>query len=298
MRLSIRSLCFALLLPIAAAFSQNIQLEGFVPQGITAPMASYEYKRIHSALSLDKKRSRAPITITYFTKHGIRPTYYSLPEWGGGGAIGRDQIIVALDAKPFLYADFAQITVHELVHIAINRICTTTVVPRWFHEGVAMALSGDITFQEQVVLSRAILTGSLISLSSIDSVNSFGRYRAQLAYAQSHQAVKFLINMYGIEALQEILHEANKSASFSKGVTETLQLSQHEIESYARAYLARTFRLAFFVADTYLIWVIALILFIAGYIATRIRNRKKLALMEAQEAEAAAAQEQSAENVP
>ena len=61
-----------------------------------------------------------------------------------------------------------------------------------------------------------------------------------------------------------------------------------EIDALAVAYLTRKYRLAFFFGDTYLFWVLAMLLFIAGYIATVIRNRRKAARMAMEESEEAA----------
>jgi len=69
---------------------------------------------------------------------------------GGGGAIGRDLIVVPIDFKPFLEQSFFQITVHELVHIVLGRGYPGLAIPRWFHEGVAMTLAGELTLQENV----------------------------------------------------------------------------------------------------------------------------------------------------
>jgi len=273
----------ALVLSCAIGGAQEITIEGFAPPGITSGLVLLEYRRIWNTLAPSRPTDKHALRVTYFSKRAEHHTY-SLPEWGGGGAVGTGHIVVALDAEPFLYNDFARITIHELVHIAINRACTNAEVPRWFHEGVAMALSGDVTFTEQLATSRAILTGSLLLLSSIDSVNSFGRARAELAYAQSHQAVLFLVETYGIEVVQEILAAAQESGSFWAGVRESLQLSQVEIESMVRAYLVRKFRLAFFFADTYLFWAAIVVLFLAAYVVTVVRNRRKAALMAQQEA--------------
>jgi hypothetical protein len=259
-----------------------MRFEGFVPPGISPASATFEYRRIYNALSTDSTVDTTALTVTFFFKKGFPAHRYSLPEWGGGGAVGADKIVVALDPEPFFYTDFFQITTHELVHIAISRLCPY-LIPRWFHEGAAMLLSGEAGFAEQSVLSRAILSGSLLSLSSIDSVNSFSHFKAQLAYAQSHQAILFLVDTYGIEVLKEILANTAETGSFAEGLRETLQISQNEIEAMTRARLIRRFRLLFFVADTYLFWVLGAFLFIAAYMVTKKRNRRKAELMEIQE---------------
>lgn len=277
----LRNACAAVALA-SATLPARLVLEGFVPPSVTADAVLFEYRRLSNLLYPGLPPDTAPLTITFFNEKDSRNNTYSLPEWGGGGAVGKDHIVVALDAEPFLYTDFMQITAHELVHIIINRRCEPPI-PRWFHEGVAMALSGEVTFTEQSVISQAILAGRLLMLDDIDSVNSFGRFRARLAYAQSHQAVRFLIDNYGMEVIGEILSNAHAAGSFRGGVRETLQLSENELESMIRQYLIRNFRLAFFIADTYLIWIAILVLFLTGYTATVVRNRKKAALMVEQE---------------
>ena len=120
---------------VSTAWAQTVTLEGFVPHGITAALASHEYRRIWITLAAAQRPERSPVQIQFLSKKDIHATYL-LPEWGGGGAIGRNHIVVALDGEPFFHNDYMQTTVHELTHIVINRICTTTIVPRWFHEGV------------------------------------------------------------------------------------------------------------------------------------------------------------------
>ena len=64
-------------------------------------------------------------------------------------------------------------------------------IPRWFHEGMAMALSGEIDSDAPVTLSKAVLSRKLLPLDSIKYVNRFKRDKAHLAYCQSHFAVQF-----------------------------------------------------------------------------------------------------------
>jgi hypothetical protein len=257
-------------------------LKGFLPPKVTVQAVKFEYDRILGMLNDTYLPDTSALAITYFAQQKTMTGTYSLPEWGGGGAIGTREIVVALDAPHFLYKDFMQVTVHELVHIIIQRICREKI-PRWFHEGVAMTIAGEVSPEEQLVLSQAILTGRLVNLSSIDSVNSFGRSRALLCYAQSHQAVLWLVDNYGMEVIREILAGTSFDQNFEKGLKRTLEFDMNEIESAYRAYLVKKFRFAFFLADTYILWIGILLLFIAGYAAVMLRKYRRLSQMEKDE---------------
>lgn len=276
--------CFLLLIILCLYLHAQITLQGFTPKGIDKPTVQYEYKRIYTTLAPKKRIDRSPITITFYSTTVQSNSTYSLPEWGGGGAIGTDAVVVCIDKKPFLEHTPYQVTVHELVHIVINRLCRDIAVPRWFHEGLAMTLSGDATDREDIVLSKALFTGSIMPLQAIDSVNSFGRFRAELAYCQSRQAVRYLIDTYGIEVIVEIVEAVNEAGSFWDGFYEVLQLSERELEIYYRKFIMKHHGKFFWLLDTYLVWAGIVLLFLCAYLITVIRIKKKRAVLEAEDA--------------
>lgn len=269
----------AILLP-ARGF---VELRGFVPRGVSEELVAYEYKRIHRLLAPDERVDTSPLVVTYFTRKGTAHEQYSLPEWGGGGAIGTDRIVVAVDVTPLLDQDFVQTTIHELAHIVINRVAGKTPVPRWFHEGVAMMVSRDVSFREHTVISRAIFAGALMPLSSIDSVNRFGAHRARLAYAQSRQAVRFLVETYGVESLGMILREARRGGSFERAFQEVLGITPGELNRLVRRFVTQRYGPVFWLADTYVLWLAILALALVAYAAAMVRKRRRAAAMEEEE---------------
>jgi flagellar biosynthesis/type III secretory pathway M-ring protein FliF/YscJ len=131
------------------------------------------------------------------------------------------------------------------------------------------------------------------------SADSFKKGRANLAYSQSHLAVLFLVERHGMTILPELLQAARKSRNFESGMSETLGLNSREFEEMVEKYIASKFKLVFFITDSYLWWVLIALLFIVGYIATTIRNKKMAAAMEEaerREMEAAKADTIEAEN--
>ena len=264
---------------IVALFSQVV-LKGFVPREINEGAVLVEYKRIYEALAPGERIDLSVLNVTFYTGNSSSNEKFSLPEWGGGGAIGKNDIVVNVEKKPFLDHSVYQITVHELVHIAINRICQDVLVPRWFHEGLAMILSGEATARENIVISKALFSGSLMQLSTIDSVNAFGRFRAELAYCQSRQAVLYLIDIYGIGVFGEIIKVSKEKGSIWKGFEEVLEISEHELELQYRNYIMKNHGRYFWLVDYYLIWSCIVLLFLTAYVMTLIRIRKKRKILE------------------
>ena len=274
---------FLFLIILIVTLSSQVMLKGFVPHEINEGAILYEYKRIYKTLAPGERIDLSPLNVTFYSGKYSSNENYSLPEWGGGGAIGKNDIIVCIDKKPFLNHSVYQITVHELVHIAINRICQDVAVPRWFHEGLAMILSGEATTRENIVVSKALFSGSLMQLKAIDSVNAFGRFRAELAYCQSRQAVLYLIDIYGIGVFREIIKASKETGSIWKGFEEVLEISERELELLYRNYIMKNHGRFFWLADYYLIWSGIVLLFLMGYVATLIRIRKKRKLLDQEE---------------
>jgi hypothetical protein len=271
----------AVLISLPAA---RVSIEGFAPPEATPGFVLREYQRIYALLAGERDRRVDTITVIFYT-HAATGGAYRLPEWGGGGAIGADTIVIPMDANPFLYDSPSRTVIHELAHIVVNRLAPRMRVPRWFHEGVAMMVAGDVTFREQVIVSRAIFTGSLTPLAHIDSVNAFGRSRARLAYSQSRLAVEYLVNAYGVEVLAEILASGNARRGFYKGIHDVLGLRRDEIHGLIEEHIQKRFGPIVWLGDTYLLWLGMFVLFVAGVIATAIRNRGKRLRMEAEEEE-------------
>jgi hypothetical protein len=271
-----------ILSPLNAA---DLFFEGEVPTGLNKYSLQKEYFRIKNYLSPSSPDIQKPVRVIFFKKsesshHGIR-----LPEWGGGGAIGVDTIVIPVGSvSPIMDFDCYRVCVHELVHIELARFYGNVRIPRWLHEGLAMALCGELNFDETIIVSRAVLTNSLLSFREIEKVNMFDQYKAGLSYAQSHIAVKFLIDTYGYDFIPELLITVKKDRYFQSASMELLGLTPDEIELLVKNHISSKYRYMF-IFDSMLPWLFILFLAILGFFFTMYRNGKKRKLLEEQEAE-------------
>jgi hypothetical protein len=225
-----------------------------------------------------------PLYIIFYYKSQQKQSGIHLPEWGGGGAIGTDTIVIPLDhVSAFYDRDLNKIILHELVHIAIARLFGKTRVPRWFHEGTAMALSGEISLDEQVLLSRALLTNKLLSLDSIEYINRFDQWKASLGYSQSHAVVLFLIDNYGIDLIPELIKASRRTRRFEDACVQTFGLTIKEIQDLFNKEMHKRYPLLMLASDFSLFWLLVLLLSIIAWFVIRARKKKRSKEMEQEE---------------
>jgi hypothetical protein len=275
---------FFLALFASALVSQpRFDLQGRVPSAITRDFLRSNFTRILTSISPSTAADTTPITLIYYSRNDKRKLGVRLPEWGGGGAIGSDTVIVPIDKAPLADMEVDRVTVHELVHIALERAYGRIRLPRWFHEGLAMTLSGELSFEEQIALSRAVFTQRLLPLDSIEKVNRFDAYGAALAYSQSHLAVGFMIDHYGMDGIPELLATVRATGSFDSAFTRVFGLTGPEFQRLVAQELNDRYRYLFLIGDTWLYWLPVALLVVFAYVAVRIRNKKKQQRMEEEE---------------
>jgi hypothetical protein len=276
-------MCITVLVAVPALAGTLFDLQGRVPPEVTPEFLKSNYERIWKAVAPDTAVDTSAIVIIYYSKSDGRKLGVRLPEWGGGGAIGRDTVIVPIDRFPLADMDIGRVTVHELVHIALERAYGRLRLPRWLHEGLAMTLSGELSFEEQVALSRAILTKRLLPLDSIERVNRFDRFGAALAYSQSHLAAAYMIDKYGIDGVSELLGSVRSLGRFDTALEEGFGFGQQEFDRMVQAFIIDHYRFLFFLGDSWLFWTAGALLAVAGFIAVKVRNRKRKKQMEEEE---------------
>lgn len=269
---------------VVTSFPVEIRFNGDVPLYLDSRLSESEYKRIAKLFGLPQSIDTSAVIVTFYKKAEAPVLGIRLPEWGGGGALGTDSIFIPLDVEyAFFHQDFQRILTHELVHIIIHRKYGHVNIPRWFHEGMAMALSGEIDSDAPVTLSKAVLSGKLLSLDTINYVNRFKRDKAHLAYCQSHFAVRFLLLQYGQDLLPELLSEIKSRGSFESACIHVFGLNRREIDVIVKQKIRSEYHFSFLLDDTFF-WLLILILAIGGFFATVLRKKKRMKEMELDEA--------------
>ena len=209
-----------------------------------------------------------------------------LPEWGVGFANWPGGPI-AIDAGRAVRdpGRFSQILRHEISHVYLGQRLNGHRPPTWFVEGVAQIQSGDWSFGDTVGLVQVASVRALPPLSLLHTQFPAGGRAADMAYRVSRQAV-VEIERLGKErgGWRAMLGPLASGSSFANVLYETSGLRPDDFEAAVENRLQIRYGWLAAVASVTSLFAMMTVLFIVGAVRTRLRNRRRLREMAAEEA--------------
>lgn len=128
------------------------------------------------------------------------------PSWTGGVAFPEHNIVIIGIAPNNL--DWGKRTeAHELTHVLVGHLTFSCIgdVPTWLNEGLAVYSEGTLDDYSRKQLESAIADDTLFSVRSLSGAFSEISDKANLSYAESYSIVKFLLESYGRDKMNEML---------------------------------------------------------------------------------------------
>jgi hypothetical protein len=116
--------------------------------------------------------------------------------------------------------------------------------------------------------------GSLIPLNEIERLNRFSSGKAQLAYAQSYMAVKYLIDAYGKESFNILLDSLRNRRSADEALMAAVGSNYTGFEKEYVKFLKSRFNLLTIIANMSYLWLFLAVVVIIGFILA-FRKKKK-----------------------
>lgn len=208
----------------------------------------------------------------------------SFPDWGVGCAIPSHNLIILKSPVRFkYYKPFEQVVTHELAHVFLGKFSKGVRIPRWLDEGFAMHQSQEWSLGQDIAVGRAVLTGSILPLSKIESVNAFGESKADLAYTESFLAVSYLYREYGAGTEKEILTQLAQGTSIDLAFLRTIGINYLSFQIDFEKYIKTKYNWISFLGDTFLLWLGLAFLIIFLYFLKRRYTKKTLEEWELEE---------------
>lgn len=199
------------------------------------------------------------------------------PEWAAAVYLPSQHRIVL--KSPRWHGSLSQLEeelVHELAHFYLFGSIAADI-PTWYHEGIAQWLSGkQLSIDDAVTLSLAMSAGELVLLAEIDSVITFHRQRARLAYVQSLSAVQFLVELLGAEQRLMLLHRQVPLVGWDAALQTVIGVSSPEFEVLWYRNLEQKYRWLGLLGGDNFLWLLMVALFLLGVVLVRWRNYRKL----------------------
>ncbi len=204
--------------------------------------------------------------------HGAR----GWPEaWIAGLALlDQDRVIVQVNGPGALLT--SETIRHELAHIMLHALAKGASLPRWYHEGVAMYLAGEATYERLREQSGAAGFGELDSLAQLDrGFNNEHRVSTQRAYAMAAGFVKFAVHQVGDQrALLELHQRMASGLDFSAAFASSFGRSPEDLYAVYAAKVGQSASSWTLLLSDSLLWSLVSLLAVAAML-TSWRNRPR-----------------------
>ncbi|MCZ6680925.1 MAG: peptidase MA family metallohydrolase [Candidatus Poribacteria bacterium] len=212
-----------------------------------------------------------------------------IQDWAIGCAFPLSRRIMIQNPRVIVDRQFqlAQVLRHEIVHVAFGQRTKATIgdIPLWFVEGIAIYLSGEWTPHRHKVLFKHILSNSIIPLAELTERFPPPEERAQLAYAESLNAVAWLVEIAGVEKLWEIIDLLGEGSDLKAAYERAIGWNLTAFDAEWRASLSQRYHWAAIFSSSYLFWGGLALLFVLVYLRCWQRARRKLAALEQEESQ-------------
>ncbi len=140
--------------------------------------------------------------------------------WIAGYALGNAGLVVLFPARSPVYPHdtLEDVLRHEVSHVLIARAAGGRDVPRWFHEGLSVAVERPWDFEDRSRLAWELMAGPRLRLREIDAMFDEGQAAQSRAYTLSAAFVRDLIREYGATAPAAILRLVREDVPFEQAV--------------------------------------------------------------------------------
>lgn len=208
------------------------------------------------------------------------------PSWSAGTAYPEHNLIVLRSPRTVRGRgiEIEGVLQHEYAHLALDTALQGRTPPRWLDEGFVMLQSKRWDLSWTYVLSRGVLTKSLIPLEELSDSFPLTRHQAQLAYAESFSFVSFIKKEFGPTALPRLIKGMSYGLDADTALRQATGFGLTGLERRWKQELRRRYSWIPIVTSFFSLWFLASLLFLLGYWRKRRRAKKILEEWEQEEA--------------
>ncbi len=197
-----------------------------------------------------------------------------IPDWGAAAAFPERRLMALKSPDKFRVGkSLEELLAHEYSHLLLHHRTGFSEPPRWFDEGLAMLVSFEWDWADNLAMSRAGTFGQFIKLSEIEEMNRFGAAKAEICYAQSYLAVDYIYREYGAKQVNSFLDALKSGHSLDSAFSTSIGATYSEFEEEFITYLGKRYNIASLFMDTMFFWLfLAVIVIVAGYVRYKKRR--------------------------
>ena len=210
-----------------------------------------------------------------------------IQDWAVGCAFPLSRRIVIQNPKHIALAklQLVQVLRHEIAHVLFGQ-CTRKAVkeiPLWFIEGIAIYFADEWVPSRHETLLKHIFSKSILPLQEITRRFPRSQAGADLAYAQSQDAVRWLVEAKGRDVLFALIAELHAGNNFDTAFKGVVGWDLATFDVRWRESLAERYRWASLFSNSYFLWGGLGGLALLGYLVRRNRRQRHLNKLAQQE---------------
>ena len=210
-----------------------------------------------------------------------------IQDWTVGCAFPLSRRIVIQNPKHIAFAklQLVQVLRHEIAHVLFGQ-CTRKAVkeiPLWFVEGIAIYFADEWVPSRHGTLLKHIFSKSILPLQEL--TRSFPRSQtgADLAYAESQDAIRWLVKVKGRDALFDLIAELHAGSNFNTAFQDIVGWDLATYDTFWRESLTERYQWASLFSNSYVMWGGLGGLALLGYLVCWNRRRHHLHKLAQQE---------------
>ncbi len=210
-----------------------------------------------------------------------------IQDWAVGCAFPLSRRIVIQNPKYIALAklQLVQVLRHEIAHVLFGQ-CTRKAVreiPLWFIEGIAIYFAEEWVPSRHETLLKHIFSKSIIPLQELE--RSFPRTQAgaDLAYAESQDALRWLVEVKGKDVLFSLIAELHAGSNFNTAFETVVGWDLATYDTLWRESLTERYQWASLFSNSYVLWGGLGGLALIGYLVCWNRRRRHLNRLAQQE---------------
>jgi hypothetical protein len=202
------------------------------------------------------------------------------PEWADAVAFSPENVIViSLTTSHHRPVSYETVFRHELAHLVLRWLVADNQVPRWFNEGLAIMLSGELIMERIQLIWPVAARGDATPFRRLDRNFPEREFDANQAYAESADVVRFLARYHGRWRLQELLQRVHRGQPFYEAMSATWGMTEPDLEDAWRRDLRQRYSVIPSVTAGLTLWVMVGLLAVYAYIKRRRDIRRRIEAM-------------------
>lgn len=210
-----------------------------------------------------------------------------IQDWAVGCAFPLSRRIIIQNPSQIALAELqlAQVLRHEIAHVLFGQYTRKAVkgIPLWFVEGIAIHFSKEWVPGRHETLLKNVFTKSIMPLHELAKKFPLSSPGADLAYAQSQDALRWFVKVNGSEALWSIIDKLHTGMNLNAAFDAVLGYNLDTFDKLWRASLPQRYHWAALLSSSYVFWGGLGGLFLLTYFVCWNRRRKQLNKLAQQE---------------